>query len=225
MNELKHLAIIMDGNGRWAKAHVLDRSAGHEAGAKVVEDIAIFAAKRGIKTLTLYAFSTENWRRPQREVDFLMKLLSQFLASKERMVMENDIKFHTIGDISAFNADLRAQIERLKSLSAQNTGLNLVLALNYGSRDELVRACAKVAKSGADFSESAISAELDTAPFGDVDLLIRTGGEKRLSNFLLWQASYAELAFCPTLWPDFTSAECEKYCASFENTHRRFGGL
>lgn len=225
MNELKHLAIIMDGNGRWAKAHVLERSAGHEAGARVVEDIAIFAAKRGIKTLSLYAFSTENWRRPQREVDFLMKLLSKFLASKERMIMENNIKFHTIGDISAFSTDLRAQIQSLKNKSAQNSGLNLVLALNYGSRDELSRACAKLAKSGAEFSEQAINSALDTAEFGDVDLLIRTGGEQRLSNFLLWQASYAELAFCPTLWPDFTSAECEQICAKFEQTHRRFGGL
>lgn len=225
MNELKHLAIIMDGNGRWAKAHAFDRSAGHEAGARVVEDIAIFAAKRGIKTLTLYAFSTENWRRPQREVDFLMKLLSKFLASKERMIMENNIKFHTIGDIRVFLADLRAQIEHLKNLSAQNNGLNLVLALNYGARDELSRACQKIAKSGGDFSEQSINEALDTAEFGDVDLLIRTGGQQRLSNFLLWQASYAELAFCPTLWPDFTSAECEQICAKFEQTHRRFGGL
>ena len=225
MNELRHLAIIMDGNGRWAKAHILERSAGHEAGARVVEDIAIFAAKRGIKTLSLYAFSTENWRRPQREVDFLMKLLSEFLKSKEQMIVQNNIRFHTIGDISAFGADLRAQIQQLKSLSAANTGLNLVLALNYGARDELSRACAKLAKNNSEFSEDNISAALDTAEFGDVDLLIRTGGEQRLSNFLLWQASYAELVFCPTLWPDFTSAECEQICAKFEQTHRRFGGL
>lgn len=225
MNELKHLAIIMDGNGRWAKKRILGRSKGHEAGAKVVEDIAIFAAKKGIKTLTLYAFSTENWRRPQAEVDFLMKLLKDFLISKEKMILENNIKFHTIGDISVFSDELKAQISLLKAKSANSNGLNLVLALNYGARDELSRACASLAKSSKDFSEESISAALDTAPFGDVDLLIRTGGEQRLSNFLLWQASYAELVFSPTLWPDFTSAECEQICDKFASIKRRFGGL
>ena len=225
MNALNHLAIIMDGNGRWAKKRFFERSKGHEAGAKVVEEIAIFAAKRGIKTLTLYAFSTENWRRPQNEVNFLMKLLKNFLISKRQMVLENNIKFHTIGDSSAFSDDLKAQIENLKNSSLQNTGLNLVLALNYGARDEIVRAAQKLILNNTKINEQNLSASLDTAAFGDVDLLIRTGGEQRLSNFLLWQASYAELAFTPTLWPDFSADECEKICKKYENIERRFGAV
>lgn len=225
MNELNHLAIVMDGNGRWAKKRLFDRSKGHEAGAKVVEDIAIFCAKSGIKTLSLYAFSTENWKRPQKEVDFLMKLLKKFLRDKEKMVLENNIRFHTIGDISVFSDDLKAEISRLKELSSENSGLNLVLALNYGARDEIIRACKKIAQNGLDFNENCINQMLDTAAFGDVDLLIRTGGEQRLSNFMLWQASYAELAFSPTLWPDFSASECEDICNRFKSTQRRFGGV
>lgn len=225
MNTLNHLAIIMDGNGRWAKKRFFERSKGHEAGAKVVEEIAIFAAKRGIKTLTLYAFSTENWRRPQNEVNFLMKLLKNFLISKRQMVLENNIKFHTIGDSSVFSDDLKAQIENLKNSSLQNTGLNLVLALNYGARDEIVRAAQKLILNNAKINEQNLSASLDTAAFGDVDLLIRTGGEQRLSNFLLWQANYAELEFTPTLWPDFSADECEKICKKYENIERRFGAV
>lgn len=225
MNELRHLAIIMDGNGRWAKKRILSRSKGHEAGAKVVEDIAIFCAKKGIKTLSLYAFSTENWKRPQNEVEFLMKLLKEFLISKEKMVLENNIKFHTIGDISVFSSELKEQISQLKAKSENNSGLNLVLALNYGARDELSRACAKLAQNGEQINEQNINSALDTASFGDVDLLIRTGGEQRLSNFLLWQASYAQLVFTPTLWPDFSADECQRYCDEFSKVHRRFGGL
>lgn len=225
MNTLNHLAIIMDGNGRWAKKRFFERSKGHEAGAKVVEEIAIFAAKKGIKTLTLYAFSTENWKRPKSEVDFLMKLLKKFLISKRQMVLENNIKFHTIGDSSIFSDDLKAEIENLKHSSLQNTGLNLVLALNYGARDEILRAAKKLIFKGDEVNEQNLSASLDTAAFGDVDLLIRTGGEQRLSNFLLWQASYAELFFTPTLWPDFSASECEEICAKYEKIERRFGGV
>lgn len=225
MNALNHLAIIMDGNGRWAKKQGLLRTKGHESGAKVVEDIAIYCAKNGIKTLTLYAFSTENWSRPQNEVDFLMDLLKKFLISKRQMIVNNNIKFHTIGDISAFRADLQDEITKLKELSAKFNGLNLVLALNYGSRDEIVRACKALCEQGKDISQSGINACLDTKEFGDVDLLIRTGGEQRLSNFLLWQASYAELAFTDTFWPEFSVSELEQIINNYKGRNRRFGGL
>ena len=225
MNALNHLAIIMDGNGRWAKKQGLLRTKGHESGAKVVEDIAIYCAKNGIKTLTLYAFSTENWSRPQNEVDFLMDLLKKFLISKRQMIVNNNIKFHTIGDISAFRADLQDEITKLKELSAKFNGLNLVLALNYGSRDEIVRACKALCEQGKDISQSGINACLDTKEFGDVDLLIRTGGEQRLSNFLLWQASYAEFAFTNTFWPEFSVSELEQIINNYKGRNRRFGGL
>ena len=225
MNALNHLAIIMDGNGRWAKKQGLLRTKGHESGAKVVEDIAIYCAKNGIKTLTLYAFSTENWSRPQNEVDFLMDLLKKFLISNRQMIVNNNIKFHTIGDISAFRADLQDEITKLKELSAKFNGLNLVLALNYGSRDEIVRACKALCEQGKDISQSGINACLDTKEFGDVDLLIRTGGEQRLSNFLLWQASYAELAFTDTFWPEFSVSELEQIINNYKGRNRRFGGL
>lgn len=225
MNALNHLAIIMDGNGRWAKKQGLLRTKGHESGAKVVEDIAIYCAKNCIKTLTLYAFSTENWSRPQNEVDFLMDLLKKFLISKRQMIVNNNIKFHTIGDISAFRADLQDEITKLKELSAKFNGLNLVLALNYGSRDEIVRACKALCEQGKDISQSGINACLDTKEFGDVDLLIRTGGEQRLSNFLLWQASYAEFAFTNTFWPEFSVSELEQIINNYKGRNRRFGGL
>lgn len=225
MNALNHLAIIMDGNGRWAKKQGLLRTKGHESGAKVVEDIAIYCAKNCIKTLTLYAFSTENWSRPQSEIDFLMDLLKKFLISKRQMIVNNNIKFHTIGDISAFRADLQDEITKLKELSAKFNGLNLVLALNYGSRDEIVRACKALCEQGKDISQNGINACLDTKEFGDVDLLIRTGGEQRLSNFLLWQASYAELAFTDTFWPEFSVSELEQIINNYKGRNRRFGGL
>ena len=225
MNALNHLAIIMDGNGRWAKKQGLLRTKGHESGAKVVEDIAIYCAKNGIKTLTLYAFSTENWSRPQNEVDFLMDLLKKFLISKRQMIVNNNIKFHTIGDISAFRADLQDEITKLKELSAKFNGLNLVLALNYGSRDEIVRACKALCEQGKDISQSGINACLDTKEFGDVDLLIRTGGEQRLSNFLLWQNSYSEFVFTKTLWPDFKEKNMEKILLEYNKRDRRFGGI
>lgn len=225
MNELNHLAIIMDGNGRWAKKRGFLRTKGHESGAQVVENVAIYCAKSGIKTLSLYAFSTENWARPKNEVDFLMDLLKKFLLQKRDMICKNNIKFHTIGDINALRADLVAEISALKELSAGNSGLNLVLGLNYGGRDEIVRACKKLCESGIEISENNINTILDTSEFGDVDLLLRTGGEQRISNFLLWQASYAELAFTSTLWPDFSVSELEQIISEYKMRDRRFGGL
>ena len=225
MNNLNHLAIIMDGNGRWAKHRSLMRTNGHKKGADTVEDIAIYCAKNEIKNLTLYAFSTENWKRPKSELDFLLNLLLKFIKLKENLFLNNNIRFHTIGDLTPFSAKLQAAIAELKSKTSANNGLNLSLAINYGSQNEIARAVNLALKNGFEINEQSIANHLDSASFGDVDLLIRTGGEQRLSNFLLWQSSYAELAFTQTLWPDFTSAELDSIIAKFRLTHRKFGAV
>lgn len=225
MNDLNHLAIIMDGNGRWAKAHALVRTKGHEKGALVVEQICEFCIKEKIPNLTLYAFSTENWKRPKSEVDFLMKLLAKFLVDKKESFLKKGINFKAVGDITKFSDDLKEKIENTQNFTQNCANLNLNLAINYGARDEIVRACREISRTRSEFSESEISAHLDTARSGDVDLLIRTGGEKRISNFLLWQASYAELAFSDTLWPEFSNAELSQIICEFKNKNRRFGGL
>jgi len=225
MNDLNHLAIIMDGNGRWAKAHALVRTKGHEKGALVVEQICEFCIKEKIPNLTLYAFSTENWKRPKSEVEFLMKLLAKFLVDKKESFLKNGINFKAVGDITKFSDDLKEKIENTQNSTQNCANLNLNLAINYGSRDEIVRACQKILANNGEICESEISAHLDTTRSGDVDLLIRTGGEKRISNFLLWQASYAELAFSNTLWPEFSNAELSQIISEFKNKNRRFGGL
>ena len=225
MNALNHLAIIMDGNGRWAKNRTLVRTDGHKKGADTVENIAIYCAKNGIKNLTLYAFSTENWKRPKGEVDFLLNLLLKFIKLKENLFLENSIRFHTIGDLSPFNTQLKNAIANLKDKTKDNSRLNLILAINYGSQNEIVRAVNSAIANGVKIDEKSISSHLDSADFGDVDLMIRTGGEHRLSNFLLWQSSYAELAFTPTLWPDFDTKELDEMIAKFKITHRKFGAI
>ncbi|WP_096029511.1 polyprenyl diphosphate synthase [Campylobacter lanienae] len=225
MNTLNHLAIIMDGNGRWAKNRTLIRTDGHKKGADTVENIAIYCAKNGIKNLTLYAFSTENWKRPKSEVDFLLNLLLKFIKLKENLFLENSIRFHTIGDLSPFSAELKNAISNLKDKTKNNSRLNLILAINYGSQNEIVRAVNSALANGVKIDEKSISNHLDSADFGDVDLMIRTGGEHRLSNFLLWQSSYAELAFTPTLWPDFDTKELDEIIAKFKITHRKFGAI
>ena len=225
MNALNHLAIIMDGNGRWAKNRTLIRTDGHKKGADTVENIAIYCAKNGIKNLTLYAFSTENWKRPKSEVDFLLNLLLKFIKLKENLFLENSIRFHTIGDLSPFNTQLKNAIANLKDKTKDNSRLNLILAINYGSQNEIVRAVNSALANGVKIDEKSISSHLDSADFGDVDLMIRTGGEHRLSNFLLWQSSYAELAFTPTLWPDFDTKELDEMISKFKITHRKFGAI
>lgn len=225
MNKLNHLAIIMDGNGRWAKKHGFLRSSGHENGVQVVQKIAKFCLNENIKNLTLYAFSTENWKRPKKEVDFLMTLLKKFLRQKSDDFIKNGIKFHTIGDIDALNDELKFEISNLKSQTKNNTRLNLVLAINYGSKNEVIRAIKKIVANKDIISEESIGSYLDTNEFGDVDLLIRTGGETRLSNFLLWQSSYAELHFTSTLWPDFNEIELKKIVEIYRLKHRKFGGI
>ena len=306
MSELKHLAIIMDGNGRWAQSHNKPRREGHKAGASVVREITTWCAKHTIEYLTLYAFSTENWKRPKAEVDFLMKLLRQYLKNEKKTYLENNIRFKAIGDISSFSNPLKEMIFDLEESTQNNTNLTQILALNYGSRNEIARCFQKLLRAlregngasggsenlrgenlarlkegfGGDLAyerggnlgsgltnglmggspirsgagnttgdknsegsgfcagdtwetlegdtarlEEAISAHLDTHFAPDVDLLIRTGGEMRISNFLLWQISYAELQFTQTFWPDFTARELEGIIAEFRTKSRRFGGL
>ncbi|MDR3346830.1 MAG: di-trans,poly-cis-decaprenylcistransferase [Campylobacteraceae bacterium] len=225
MNTLSHVAIIMDGNGRWAERQGKKRSFGHDKGAQVVREITRSAAKIGIKYLTLYAFSTENWKRPKYEIEYLMKLFMKFLKQEQKSLMENNIRFETIGDLSKFSHELRNTIENVKESTKNNNALTQVLAVNYGSHDEITRACQKLFASGAQITQANIEASLDTKDFPPVDLLIRTGGERRLSNFLLWQASYAELFFTKTLWPDFAEAELIEIISEYKNIQRKFGGV
>ena len=224
-NKLEHLAIIMDGNGRWAQSRGLQRVKGHEAGAKVVKEITTFCANHPeIKTLTLYAFSTENWKRPKLEVDYLMHLLQKYIVNERETYMKNGVRFEVIGNLSRFSPKLQKVIKETKELTKNNKALTQVLALNYGSRDEIVRAVKKILQSGDEINEESISKALDT-PYSDIDLLIRTSGEQRLSNFLLWQVSYAELFFTDTHWPDFNSFELREIIEDFKNRERKFGGI
>ena len=225
MNDLVHLAIIMDGNGRWAKRQGKERSFGHKEGAKKVREITKYAAKMGIKYLTLYAFSTENWNRPKAEVTVLMKLLSKYLHSEIPTLLENNIRFDVIGDISKFSASLQKEIAYAKEMTAHCTGLRQILAINYGAQDEILRAINKSLQAHSEITIEILESNLDTAGIPAVDVLIRTGGDCRLSNFLLWQAAYAELFFSKTLWPDFSVGELETIVSEYKQTERRFGGV
>lgn len=235
-NEMKpvprHVAIILDGNGRWAKKRFLPRNAGHAAGSKNVEKICSAAWDMGIEYVTMYAFSTENWARPKEEVDALMKLLYSYLKDCLRTSEKNNMRVKVIGDITRLAPDLQEQIKELESFSAKNTGLNFQVALNYGSRDEITRAVTKLAqdvKNGVcnpeSIDEHVISGYLDTRGIPDPDLMIRTSGEQRLSNYLLWQMAYTEFYFTDVLWPDFDKKELEKAVEYYRNRDRRFGGV
>ncbi len=223
MNNLQHIAIIMDGNGRWAKNRGKIRTFGHKTGARKVIEITKEASNLGLKYLTLYAFSTENWKREKSEVDFLMKLLSQFLKNELKTLMENSVKFRAIGDISKFSKNLQDVIAKTIEKTKNNDGLTQILAVNYGSKDEIIRGIKKLQFENA--NENSLSEALDTRDFPDVDMLIRTGGEKRLSNFLLWQSAYAELFFTDTLWPDFSREEFRKIIEEYKQRERRYGGI
>jgi len=219
-----HLAIIMDGNGRWAKKRGLKRIEGHKKGAEVVKEITTYCANNPeIDILTLYAFSTENWKRPKMEVEFLMKLLDNWLKKELDTYIKNDVKFETIGDISKFSDKLKKRIEYTKEITKNNKKLTQVLALNYGSRDEITRAVKKLVEKNEEITPENIQKNLDITR--DVDLLIRTSGEIRVSNFLLWQIAYAEMFFTKTLWPDFNSKELEEILNEFKKRERRFGGI
>ena len=226
MNELKHIAIIMDGNGRWAKKQgFAKRIKGHEEGAKRVREITIFASNYGVKYLTLYAFSTENWKRPQYEIDFLMKLMDIYLKNELKLFLENEVRFETIGDISKLPQKLQDRISYTKEKTKHFKGLTQVLAINYGSRDEIIRAVKRAKEQNIELTEENMNDFLDTAGMPDVDMLIRTGGEQRLSNFLLWQNAYSEFFFTPTLWPEFKPKELEEIIEKYNKIERRFGGV
>ena len=225
-NTIKHLAIIMDGNGRWAEERGFKRTKGHEVGAETIRDITTYcAAHETIETATFYAFSTENWRRPKIEVEFLMKLLDKYLKNELKTYQKHNIRFQAIGDISAFSKSLQKRIKGTESLTKDNTNLTQILALNYGGRAEITMAVNTLIQEGKTvLNEDDISTALQT-PYQDVDILIRTSGEERISNFLLWQLSYSEFYFTPTLWPDFTAKELDTILKSFTQRNRRFGGL
>lgn len=227
-----HVAIIMDGNGRWAKKRGLPRTAGHAQGARVVEQILEDADHMGIRYLTVYAFSTENWTRPDAEVKALMNLLRTYMKTSLAKCAKNNVRIRVIGDKSRLDEDLQKSIANLEESTKENTGIGFQIAINYGARDEMRRAVQKLARkvqdgvlAPEDITENAISQELDTAGIPDPDLLIRTCGEERLSNFLMWQLSYSELYFTDAAWPDFTKEELEKAIDAYNHRERRFGGL
>lgn len=228
----RHVAIILDGNGRWAKKRRLPRNAGHAAGSKNVEKICAAAWDMGIEYVTMYAFSTENWARPKDEVDALMKLLSSYLKDCINTSKKNNMQVRVIGDISRLDARLQARIKELEEVSAHNTGLHFQVALNYGSRDEIKRCIRKIAREAKDglldidsIDEEVVSSHLDTYGIPDPDLMIRTSGEQRLSNYLLWQLAYSEFYFTDVLWPDFDKKELEKAVEFYKARDRRFGGI
>lgn len=228
----QHVAIIMDGNGRWAKKRFLPRNAGHTQGSRRVEEICREAWQIGIKYLTLYAFSTENWSRPEEEVRALLKILRNYLKESIKKATENNMRVRVIGDRSRLDADIRESIERLEEVSAANTGLNFQIALNYGSRDEMMRAVRRLlsdydkgAITQEQLTEKVFSGYLDTCDIPDPDLLIRTSGEERLSNFLLWQCAYTEFYFPEVLWPDFDKNELKKAVEEYTRRDRRYGGI
>ena len=228
----KHVCIIMDGNGRWAKKRLLPRKAGHVQGARVVEQICEDAYDLGIEYLTVYAFSTENWQRPQDEVDALMNLLRKYMKDSLARSAKNNMRVRVLGDISVLDEDLQQSIRELEEASASNTGLKFQVAINYGGRDEIVRATRKISelvKEGKldpeDITEKTFSEYLDTAGMPDPELMIRTSGELRTSNFLPWQIAYSEFYFTNVLWPDFDKKELERAIDFYNGRERRFGGI
>ena len=227
MNIPRHVAIILDGNGRWAKAKGMPRNYGHAQGSKNVERICEEAWRMGIKYLTVYAFSTENWSRPKSEVDALMKLLRNYMKTCLKTAEKNDMKIRVIGDIEPLDDDIKSRILELEAASRENGGLNFTIALNYGSRDEMIRAVRRLSQDCVDgrlkpdeIDEKLYSSYLDTCELPDPDLLIRTSGELRLSNYLLWQLAYTDVP-----WPDFTKEELIRAIEHYNSRERRFGGI
>ena len=223
-----HVAVIMDGNGRWAKKRGLPRSAGHRAGVERVRTIIRMSSDIGIRYLTLYAFSTENWKRPEGEVSTLMKLLLEYLRQELDELHEKNVRIRTLGDLSRLPEEVRREIDRAKETTKDNTGLTVNMAINYGARQEIVTAVRAAIQSGQtpdDVDEDTIASLLDTAGQPDPDLMVRTSGEWRISNFLLYQLAYTELYFTDTYWPDFDEAEFARALKYFENRDRRYGGV
>ena len=227
-----HVAIILDGNGRWAKKKGMPRTYGHVKGCENLEKICSVAKELGVKYLTVYAFSTENWKRSKEEVDALMKLFRNYMKKCIKISRDNKMQVRVIGDPTAFDPDLQQKIKELEEYSSQYDELYFQIALNYGSRDEIKRAVQKMAEdvkaeklNPEEISEQTISDYLDTKGLPDPDLLIRTSGEERLSNFLMWQLAYTEFYFTDVAWPDFNKAEFEKAIAKYNQRDRRFGGV
>lgn len=220
-----HVAIIMDGNGRWAKKRAMPRTFGHRQGAQRLVKVAKYASELDIKYLTVFAFSTENWNRPKDEVEYLMKLPIEFLNKYEKSLMKDNIRLKVIGDRTKLNSLVQETINRVELSTKNNTKLTLIIALNYGSQDEIVNAVNYISKNNIEVTKETFKEYLFTKDFPDVDLLIRTSGEYRISNFLLWQIAYAELYFTNTLWPDFSKAEFDKAICSYSKRERRYGGL
>ena len=227
-----HVAIILDGNGRWAQKRGRERTFGHKAGAANVKVIVRAAAHMGIKRLTLYAFSTENWKRPSLEVNFLMRLFKHYLIGELRDLIKDNVRVHIVGDVTRLSGSLQKEIQTCENDTAHNDGLVLNVAINYGGRMEIIRGIKSMiddVRTGklkeADITETTMENYLYPSVAEDVDLLIRTGGESRISNFFLWQTSYSELYFTPVLWPDFTEAELKKAICWYTGRDRRFGGL
>lgn len=227
MSLINHVAIIMDGNGRWANERHRPRVWGHVRGSRIVSDIVQCASDLNLQALTLYAFSTENWSRPKFEIETLFKLLQKFLLKEGKKILENGICFKVIGDTSKLNPEVKSIIANLEASSASNTGLMLNLAFSYGGRKEIVDAANAFMKDhpGEALSEEALESYLYRPESGDVDLMIRTAGDQRISNFMLWESSYAELFFTETKWPDFTSKEFKQILDTVSQRERRFGGL
>ena len=228
----KHVAVILDGNGRWAKAKGMPRNYGHTAGARNVETVCQAAHDLGVKYVTMYAFSTENWNRPEGEVEALMKLLESYLKNCIKTADKNNMRVRVIGDTTRLSERFQERIRELEAASAKNDGLNLQIAINYGSRDEMTRAMRRMSEDVAagkrkpeEITESVFEEYLDTAGIPDPDLLIRTSGELRLSNFLLWQLAYSEFYFTDVPWPDFHKEELERAIEAYNKRDRRFGGL
>ncbi|MFK5950669.1 MAG: isoprenyl transferase [Methylococcales bacterium] len=226
----RHIAIIMDGNGRWAKKKMMPRIIGHRAGVKTVRKVVEFCVQEKVEVLSLFAFSSENWRRPKKEVNMLMELFMGTLQSQVDKLDKNNIKLHIIGDKSAFSDVLQAKIASAEKQTSLNTGLNLVIAANYGGRWDITQAFKKIAEKiklgelqAENIDESVISEHLSTANLPEPDLFIRSGGEERISNFLLWQLAYTEFYFTETLWPDFNQTLLADAINSFKNRQRRFG--
>ena len=232
MNVPQHIAIILDGNGRWAKSKGMPRNYGHAQGSKNVEKICEVAYKMGVKYLTVYAFSTENWNRPQSEVDALMTLLRNYMKTCLKTAEKNRMKVRVIGDKTRLDDDIRTRIEELEEASKNNDGLNFQIAINYGSRDEMVRAMRKMMKdceagkiTSDEVTEEVFESYLDTHGIPDPDLLIRTSGELRLSNYLLWQLAYTEFVFMDVAWPDFHKEELMDAIRQYNKRDRRYGGV
>ncbi|MEG2512118.1 MAG: isoprenyl transferase [Acetivibrio sp.] len=228
----KHIALIMDGNGRWAKKRFLPRNAGHAQGSKNVENICKAADALGVEYLTVYALSTENWSRPESEINALLKLLRNYLKDCIETSKKNNMRVRVIGDVSVLEEDMQQQISEVERVSKENTGLNFQVAINYGGRDEIIRASRKIAEDcmenklkPEEINEKIFESYLDTKGIPEPELLIRTSGEQRLSNYLLWQLAYTEFYFTDALWPDFNEKELRKAITFYNSRERRFGGV